>query len=237
MLSEFLSYLRSLDVKLWIEGDRLRYSAPLGIMTAELQRQLVERRPELMNFLAQVGAMAQAAAPAVVRLSRDEPLPLSYAQERLWIFDRLNPNSPVYNVSGGVHLKGHLDLSALERSVNEIVKRHEVLRTNFMIVDGQPRQNVLPDLQLEIPVIDLSKAATVDREEEVQRLVEKLAAEEVRQPFDLSSGPLLRMKILKLSEAEHVLLVNTHHIVSDGWSIGVLVKEFAHFYEAFTSRK
>ncbi len=237
MLSEFLSYLRSLDVKLWIEGDRLRYSAPPGIMTAELQRQLVERRPELMNFLGQVGAMVQPAAPAVVRLSRDEPLPLSYAQERLWIFDRLNPNSPVYNVSGGVHLKGHLDLSALERSVNEIVKRHEVLRTNFVIVDAQPRQHVLPDLQLEIPVIDLSKAATVDRKEEVQRLVEKLAAEEVRQPFDLSIGPLLRMKVLKLSEAEHVLLVNTHHIVSDGWSIGVLVKEFAHFYEAFTSHK
>ncbi len=233
MLSEFLSYLRSLDVRLWLEGDRLRFSAPPGVMTPELTQQLVERKPEIMSFLARVGQMSQAAAPAIVRLSRNEPLPLSYAQERLWVFDRLNPNSPVYNIAGAVRLKGRLDLSALERSCNEIIKRHEVLRTNFVIVNGKPRQSVLPDLQLKIPVVDIGEGSVEDREIEVQRL----AAEEAQQPFDLSTAPLLRMKILKLGDDEHVLLVNTHHIVSDGWSIGVLVREFAHFYEAFVSNK
>jgi amino acid adenylation domain-containing protein len=233
MTSEFFSYLRSLDVKLWIEGDRLRYSAPSGVMTSELLKQLAERKPEIISFLNQVDQVVRATSQAILPCSREEPLPLSFAQARLWVFDRLNPDSAVYNVAGAVRLKGRLNLMALEQSFNEIIRRHEVLRTRFTILDGQPIQDIQANLQLQIPVIDLRKISGEKRENKAQRL----ATEEARQLFDLGTGPLLRLKVLKLGEDEHVLLVTTHHIISDGWSIGVLVQEFAQVYEAFANNK
>ncbi len=233
MTSEFFSYLRSLDVKLWIEGDRLRYSAPSGVMTPELLKQLAEHKPEIITFLNEADQVVRATSQAILPCSREEPLPLSFAQERLWVFDRLNPDSAVYNVAGAVRLKGRLNLMALAQSFNEIIRRHEVLRTRFTILEGQPIQDIQANLQLQIPVIDLRKIPEAKREHKVQRL----ATEEARQLFDLSTGPLLRLKVLKLSEDEHVLLVTTHHIISDGWSIGVLIQEFALVYEAFASNK
>src|ERR1041384_8017300 len=233
MTSDFFSYLRSLDVKVWIEGDRLRYSAPSGVMTPELLQQLAERKPEIISFLTEADQVVRATSQAILPCPREKPLPLSFAQERLWVFDRLNPDSPVYNVSGAVRLKGPLNLTAVEQSFNEIIRRHEVLRTRFTILDGQPIQDIQANLQLQIPVIDLRKIPETERENEVQRL----ATEEAQQLFDLSAGPLLRLKILKLSEHEHVLLLTTHHIISDGWSTGVLVRELAHVYAAFVSNK
>ncbi len=167
----------------------------------------------------------------IVPQSRDsEYYPLSFSQQRLWFLNELEPGSPLYNNPAAVRLVGHLDASALERSLNEIVRRHELLRTTFTTVDGKPVQRVSPQLSLPLPVVDLRMIPDSEREEEVTRL----AVQEARRPFDLSHGPLLRVTLLRLSDDEHVVLLNMHHIVSDGWSIGVLLHEIAALYEAFS---
>ncbi|HYO95608.1 MAG TPA: condensation domain-containing protein, partial [Polyangiaceae bacterium] len=172
-----------------------------------------------------------AKAPPIERVSRDEPLVLSYAQQRLWFLDQLEPGSPFYNVPGSVRLIGHLNVAALEQTLSEITRRHEALRTSFMTVDGQPVQMIAAPRRWSLPVVDLSKLSVIEREAEVQRL----AAQEAQEPFDLTQSPLLRAKLLHLDEEDHVVLFTMHHIVSDGWSIGILVREVAALYPAFAA--
>ncbi|HKG14117.1 MAG TPA: amino acid adenylation domain-containing protein, partial [Pyrinomonadaceae bacterium] len=170
------------------------------------------------------------AALPITRASREESLPLSFAQQRLWFLHQLEPESPVNLLPAGVRLKGPLDTAALERAFGEIVNRHESLRTHFGEADGQPVQIITPAHAVEIPIVDLSAWPEDEREAEATRL----ANEEARAPFDLAAGPLLRIKLVRLGEDEHLALLTMHHIVSDGWSIGVLIKEVAALYEAFT---
>ncbi len=161
---------------------------------------------------------------------RDRPLPASFAQRRLWFLNRLAPDSSVYNLQQGLRLFGALDVNALARSLAEIVRRHEVLRTVFAIEEEQLVQIVVPDPSLASPVIDLRALSRPEQE----TLILQLATEAVRQPFDLTRGPLLRPQLLCLSENEHVLLLTMHHIISDGWSAGVLNWELATLYKAFS---
>jgi amino acid adenylation domain-containing protein len=169
--------------------------------------------------------------PPIQPAPRDGDLPLSFAQQRLWFIDQLDPGNCVYNFPVAVRLKGSLNLAALKQSLNEIVRRHEALRTTFTTVDGQPSQVIAPRLIISLPVVNLRELAEVERENEVQRLV----IEEARRSFDLAQGPLLRASILELSEDEQVGLLTMHHIVSDGWSTGILIREMAILYEAFCS--
>jgi len=170
-------------------------------------------------------------APPIVPVPRDDELPLSFAQQRLWFIDRLEPGVSVYNFPAAVRLKGPLDVVALKDSLNEIVKRHEVLRTTFAIVDGRPVQVIAPLLTLALPVVDLRDLSAPDREAEVQRL----ARSEAQGSFDLAKGPLVRATVLRLDENEYVGLLTMHHIVSDGWSTGILIREMAILYEAYSS--
>ena len=162
---------------------------------------------------------------------RDGDLPLSFAQQRLWFIDQLDPGNSVYNFPVAVRLKGSLNLPALEQSLNEIVRRHESLRTTFSTVDGQPAQIIASRLTVELPIVDLRELSGVERETEVQRLV----VEEARRPFDLARGPLLRASVLQLADDEQVGLLTMHHIVSDGWSAGILIRELAALYQAYCS--
>jgi amino acid adenylation domain-containing protein len=155
--------------------------------------------------------------------------PASFAQERLWFFDQFQPGSPVYNIPTVMRLPGRLDVRTLERSLNEIVRRHEALRTTFAAVDGRPVQVIAATLSVELPVIELRGLPRALREGEAARL----AGEEARRPFDLARGPLLRASLLRLDDTEHVLLLTLHHIVSDGWSMGVLFQELAALYDAY----
>jgi amino acid adenylation domain-containing protein len=157
------------------------------------------------------------------------PPPLSFAQQRLWFLDQLEPGNTAYHLPTSVRLRGPLDTGALERTFIEIIRRHEVLRTTFSVVEGEPVQLISEDLPKELPVLSLVDLPTEERETEMRRL----AAEESRRPFDLSKGPLLRMSLLKLGEEDYALLLTMHHIISDGWSIGVLIREVATLYEAF----
>ncbi|HZO15352.1 MAG TPA: amino acid adenylation domain-containing protein, partial [Polyangiaceae bacterium] len=163
-------------------------------------------------------------ARVIPRWDRQGELPLSFGQERLWFLSELEPESAAYNMPGAVRLSGALDVGALERSLTEILRRHEVLRTSFEAVAGRARVVVHDPMAFELPVVDASE----------QRVAE-LAIEEARRPFDLGRAPLVRAKLLRLADDEHVLLFTMHHIASDGWSMGVLVREVAALYHAFVS--
>ncbi|MEH2128463.1 amino acid adenylation domain-containing protein [Nostoc sp.] len=158
-------------------------------------------------------------------------LPLSFAQARLWLLEQINPDSGIYNMPAAVHLVGELNVEALEESINEIIRRHEILRTSFTLIDGEPLQIIVPNVQLKIPVADLHKLTEAEREAEIQRL----SVEEFQCPFDFTQAPLLRCTLLQLGEQEHILLFTIHHIVFDGWSTGVLIRELAALYTSFST--
>ncbi|HEX9936860.1 MAG TPA: condensation domain-containing protein, partial [Longimicrobium sp.] len=167
--------------------------------------------------------------PPIEPAGREGWLPLSFAQERLWFIDRLEPGSPVYNIPVAWRLGGALDVEALERSLGEIVWRHEALRTVFAEVDGTAVQVIAPFGGFVLPVEDLSGLGEANREAALRRR----AGEEARRPFDLAAGPLFRAALLRLGTADHVLLLTVHHIVSDGWSLGVLYRELSTLYAAY----
>ncbi|NOK12218.1 non-ribosomal peptide synthase/polyketide synthase, partial [Corallococcus exercitus] len=169
--------------------------------------------------------------PPLTRTRTEGPQPLSFAQQRLWFLDQLAPDDASYNLPVALRLLGRLDVEALRRSFEALVARHEALRTTFFEHEGQPFQRIHAPTAWALPVEDVSGLEESAREAETVRL----ATREARQPFHLVHGPLLRTALLRLAEETHVLLVTMHHIVSDGWSMGVLVKELATSYAAFTA--
>ncbi|HEU5378228.1 MAG TPA: amino acid adenylation domain-containing protein [Ktedonobacteraceae bacterium] len=171
----------------------------------------------------------QVVLPSLEVATREEPLPLSFAQQRLWFLDQLEPGNVGYTIPEAVRLRGKLNLHALERSFNEIVRRHEVLRTSIELVEGVPSQRISPPAYFSLPVQDLTQSA--EPEQELQRIL----TQEMQKPFDLQRGPLLRVKILRLSADEHILFTNQHHIVSDGWSAGIMRRELTTLYQAYCS--
>ncbi len=154
--------------------------------------------------------------------------PLSFAQQRLWFLDRLMPGEALYNIPGGVRLRGSLDVTMLARSLAAIVDRHEVLRTAFIEIEGEPVQVPLPEVGIPLPLVDLSALPPAEREREARRR----GADHARVPFALGNPPLLRLSLLRLEERDHLLLLVIHHIVADGWSMGVWVRELTELYHA-----
>ena len=229
---EFLAYLRSLDIQLFVEGESLRCNAPEGVLSPQLRAKIVDRKSELIALLHQANAQIDR-SPQLVRISRDCSLPLSFAQQRLWFLDRLVPNNPFYNIPFSVRLQGKLDYVALKKAFGAIVDRHEALRTNFVKLDGQPVQIVAEKVNLSLPVVDLRHLPPNER----QLTAQQIATEEAQQPFNLATDLLLRVKLLQLDAAEYVLLLNLHHIVADGWSLGVLVRELGLLYTAKSESK
>ncbi|MEH1835436.1 MAG: condensation domain-containing protein, partial [Nostoc sp.] len=161
-------------------------------------------------------------------INREGNLPLSFAQQRLWLLAQLEPDNPSYNVAAALHLSGKLNVTVLRQSFTEIIRRHEVLRTSFPTVDGHGVAVVSSDVTLFIPIIDLSSLSASQQ----HQTVEQLAHSESQQPFYLEQSPLLRVKLLYLHPDEHVLLLTMHHIITDGWSVDVLAQEIATLYQA-----
>lgn len=155
--------------------------------------------------------------------------PLSFAQQRLWILDRFQPGNPAYNIPAAIPLQGWLNIHALERSLNEIVRRHETLRTRFEVIDGKPAQVVEPSLQIPLEIMDLRSVPSAAVQEEMSRIV----FEEGRRSFDLAKGPLFRALLLKINAMSNVLVLVMHHIVSDGWSMSVFNRELSTLYMAY----
>ncbi|MEA2695723.1 MAG: hypothetical protein QOJ16_5110, partial [Acidobacteriota bacterium] len=196
----------------------------------ELPLKAVFESPTLAGFT-QMAERALAAGlgldvPAIRPVPRTAPPPLSFSQERLWFLDQLEPGSAAYDIPVGLHLRGRLDRAALAAALSEIVRRHEALRTTFRAGAEGPVQVIAPDLELPVPVVDLGNFSAEAR---------RLASEEARRPFDLTAGPLFRALLLRRGPEAHLLVVNLHHIVSDGWSMGVLVRELGESYGALAA--
>lgn len=197
---------------------------------SQLTQRLAQLSPELRaQLLQRVNGKAASPERQIVSVARKgTTFPLSLAQKRLWFLDQLQGN-PTYNIPLAVRLHGALQPILLERCLNEIIKRHEVLRTTFQAKDGQPFQVIAPSLPFPLNQKDLSSLPSEEQEMEVQQL----AAEEARRLFVLATGPLVRATLIRLGPLEHVLLLTQHHIVSDGWSLGVWLQEIAALYQAF----
>ncbi|MDR3671879.1 MAG: condensation domain-containing protein, partial [Holophaga sp.] len=204
-----------------------RVRQTLGI---ELPLHQLFETPVISDLAARVEAVgAPATLTAISLADRSAPLPLSFAQQRLWFLDQLEgERSSAYLLPFALRLTGSLDHIALRQALQQVVDRHEVLRTSFIVVDGEAFQAIAPVLNLAIPLTDLSTLPAEEPEREALRL----AQEDADTGFNLSRGPLIRFTLLRLDEREHILLVNMHHIISDGWSLGLMVNELTAFYTA-----
>ncbi len=235
-IDEFLSNLTNLDIKLWLENldeIRLRCNAPKGALTTEIRAELAERKAEIIAFLQQSNLEVNSTCDSITSIQRNQDLPVSFAQARLWFLDRLEGASATYNIPVALRLFGTLNIAALEMAVREIVRRHEVLRTHFELVDDAPIQVISSDLNFAIPVVDLQ---CLSKPEQFAQVIQ-FAIAESQLPFELSIAPLIRVTVIRLSKTSHVLLITMHHIISDGWSMGVFIDELSRLYQTFYAGK
>ncbi len=192
--------------------------------------ELSSKKRALLEALLQEEGVASSPTEKIPRRKDADSYPLSFAQQRLWFLDQFEPDSSFYNTPAAVRLTGQLNLPSLRQSLNEIVRRHEALRTTFISVDGGPQQVITPTLSVTLQLLDLRELSENERETEARRLI----SEEARRPFDLEQELLFRATLCRLAENENVLFINMHHIVSDGWSFGVLFRELTALYQAFS---
>ncbi|MBP5971508.1 amino acid adenylation domain-containing protein [Brasilonema sp. CT11] len=234
-LKQFVVELSHQDVELWVEGVsgapleevRLCIDAPEGVLTPEIRDLLAKNKAELILLLQEKNAATATDLPPI-KAERPQNLPLSFAQERLWLLNQLEPDNPFYNEQAVIKLYGQLNVVALEQSLNKIIARHEALRTNFCTINEQLVQVIADSLTLSVPIVDLTELPASEREIACQQL----ATTEATRPFDLASSPLIRACVVKLTQIEHVLVLIIHHIVYDGWSMGVLMRELSTIYSA-----
>jgi len=225
---EFLASLANKDIRLWLEGDNLRFSAPEGAFTPELRDKVVANKPAIIEFLRQARKLNEV---AIAPVSRQEPLITSFGQQRLWILDQLNPGDLTYNMSSALRIRGPLNVAVFDRVLRELVQRHESLRTTFVEQDGEPLQVIQPAGQWQLQQEDLSHLDATAQ----QALVAQRVNAESLTPYDLAQGPLFRARLLQLAQDHFVLVAGMHHIVSDAWSMDVLTRELGMLYLAFAA--
>lgn len=226
-----LTELATLDVRLSVSDGRLRFSAPKGVLTEDLKARLAKHKPDLIALLEQNAAADACAVVPIPRQPRGRGLPLSAAQQRFWFLDRLDSGNSAAFVMPPVvlQLTGPFDAGALQRALQALVARHEVLRSAFHIEDDQPVQVPLDNVDVALPLHDLTALDAAAREAQVQETIRT----EALTPFDLQRGEaLLRAVLLQLAAQVHVFVLTLHHIIADGWSMGILVDELARLYRA-----
>ncbi len=220
---QLMALLRGLDVAVSVRDGRLRCEGPPGAISESLRAEIAERKAEIVHHLERT---PETLIPPV---GHKGPLPLSFPQQRLWFLDQFEGGNTAYIVFSAFRLRGKLNVTALERSLAEIVRRHDSLRTVFLVADGVPLQKTAAFPPFVLPVTDL---AEVEDRVRASRLAE-LTAAQATQPFDLAHGPLFRAHLFRWEPDVHVLLLAMHHIISDGWSLGVLQRELGTLYDAF----
>ncbi|NEP63669.1 MAG: hypothetical protein F6K31_43390, partial [Symploca sp. SIO2G7] len=223
-IEAFLADLARQDIKLWLDGEKLRCSGPEELLTDGFNAGLKARKQEIISFLQRT--QAQASAVTITPAERSGSLPLSFAQQRLWFLNQMQPDSAVYNLPMAIEVEGFLDVAAFTQSLNHIVRRHEVLRTRFITADGEPTQVVEASAPITLDPIDLQGTADLETE------VKQAAIAAAQKPFDLSQDSLLRVTLLRLEESRSVVLFTLHHIVADGWSMEILIQELGAGYRA-----
>ena len=206
-------------------------------LQVEIPLQRLFEAPTIEQLAALIKPMVrsdpQPQVTTIARIDRDRPIPLSFAQQRLWFLDQFDPNSAVYNIVLPVHFAGPVDAAMLEGALNDLIARHETLRTTFSTIEGDPVQVISPSLKIKIPVHDLRKAPERSRKVELQRLITRQA----QAPFDLKNGPVLRGELICLSNNENLLLMTIHHIAADGWSMEIISRELLELYDARRNRR
>jgi amino acid adenylation domain-containing protein len=226
-VAELLSDLRKRDVSLWLEGDRLRLRAPKNVLSAELQAELTRRKDDIIQSLRHAMQRPAGSTPPLQRVPRSERLPLSFGQQRLWFLQQMEPQSSVYNISGGA-LMERCDIPVLERALTEIVRRHEILRTTVQVVDGDPVQVISSPQPVRVTHVDLRAYGESEASAEAVRV----KTETARAPFDLARGPLFRCVVLQHNDENFEVLITQHHIVTDGWSLALFYNELRLLYYA-----
>ena len=228
--SQFLYDLSNLGVNLWAEGDKLHYQFPKGILTPEILSQMRDRKVEILNLLQR--STSQSITPIIpIDIDRKENIPLSFAQQRLWFLDQLEGKNATYNMFLALKIEGKLNQDALVQTIKIIVERHETLRTRFSKIEGSPVQIISPHLEVVLNIINLGQLSEQKKENNIKYLAQK----EKKQPFDLTIAPLFRAKLLLLTNTSHILFLTLHHIISDGWSMGILKRELSQVYQALTT--
>lgn len=222
--------IRKRDIRLWVDHDQLCFNAPKGAMTTELRSMIGTYKFRILDLLREATPTHASVEAAIQPADRGLESPLSFAQQRLWIIDRMNPENNAYNIPYALGVDGPLRFSQLERALTAVVMRHESLRTNFQLLRGKPVQIFDPSPRVKPRRIDLTGLPTEKREAELAHLLETTA----RDPFDLLQDPLLRVILFELKDQAAVLAFTMHHIISDGWSRGILVREFLTAYQAFS---
>jgi amino acid adenylation domain-containing protein len=222
---DLLKLLRARDIRVWAEGGRLRVSAPRGALDADLQSAMARLKPELLARL-QEGSSDR--GPRLLPASRDRALPLSYGQSRLWFLHQMEPAADAYTLCLNAPLRT-VNVEALTHALTELVRRHEILRTTIEVDKGAPRQRVHPPAPVVLDENDLRSLPAADRDGAMQRLVRALAFA----PFDLAAGPLIRFALFRLDDHISELVIAQHHIISDGWSQALVVRELAALYDAY----
>ncbi len=233
MVGDFKFYLRKdIDPKAADRWKKFHGEDTLSPEGWELAEKLGYERPNAStlspggNVLASRGEYQ----PSITSMPRDVELPLSFAQQRLWFLDQWEPGSPYYNIPTAVRLKGRMNVNVMQKTFNEIIRRHEVLRTRYTVVDGRPVLVVDDNVDAQVRLINLQDQAEDERDEETRRL----ASEETRLPFDLAKDLLVRASVIQLGREDSLFILVMHHIVSDGWSAGVIIREIAALYSAFS---
>ncbi|MDJ0676181.1 MAG: amino acid adenylation domain-containing protein, partial [Calothrix sp. MO_167.B42] len=229
-VGEFLEHLATKNVELWVEGEKLRYRAPQEVLTPTLLQEIKQYKTEIIAFLKRDtnGGKSKSQNNSILPANRDEPLPLSFGQQRLWVIAQLDPDNAFYNLTGVVRLQGKLHREFLSQSFSAIINRHEALRTNFVVENEEPVQIIRPPGNWKLSVVDLQKLSGQEQETSWQ----ELATKEAQSPFNLATEPLIRGTLVQFSATEHILLLCLHHIVADGWSKSIFVRELTTFYSS-----
>ncbi|MHC0062943.1 amino acid adenylation domain-containing protein [Nostoc sp. UIC 10890] len=227
---DFLCQLRNLSINLETDGDRLRCHAPEGALTPTLRQEIAQRKTDLILLLQEAKQLKVSEQLSIQPVLRDGKLPLSFAQQRLWFIHQISPDSTAYNMLEALQLDGSPNIGALEQSLSELIRRHEILRTTFPTVDGNPIQLIAPPTALTLPIHDLQGFSTEEQTEQIRQIAKSIASE----LFDLAAEPLVQFTLLQLNSQEYVLLLKMHHIIYDGWSLSIFFRELSQLYAAFT---
>ena len=225
---DFIFQLRNLGVMLRSEGSRLLCNAPEGALTPELITELKNRKNNILKLLQQTENTGQAPLPPLEKASYSENAPLTVGQQSLWFLDQLYPAESAYNISWALRFSGNLDTDCFKHSLNELIRRHEALRTTIRWAGDEQVQVIAPSLELEIPILDFGHLPHVSTDHDLQKLLEIEALE----PFDLGQGPLIRAILIWKNDHEYIFFLVIHHIIFDGWSLDIFISELFAIYDA-----
>ncbi len=226
---ELLVHLAQNGVKLWTDGGQLQVRAPKGALTPALRKSLNDHKQAILEILEEQRTTTSSSSGSIPSVDRNRPYPLSVAQQRLWLLYQLDPQSSMYNISVSLQMKGPLNLSALEWGLNEVVRRHNTFRTTFTVMNSQPLQCISPYNPFSLSVVNLENLDQDQRQEKIHQ-VKQAAAQE---PFNLTTGPVWRAKLIKISSQDHIFLLTLHHIMADGWSMELVYDELSLLYQSF----